>query len=237
MQHDRSPDDLRVGSWIPTQRTGSTAQPPPPSTTPAPPAPSPVNEATVVLPVFVTGKKPEQPPAQQAMAETTLPSSERGMLLFVAALLGLGTVAVVAMMGFGLAGTPTKPKPPVAVTASASPAVAVPAPIGAPATPSAPASPTKAAPSRTPAAKRSPAPTQTTLGTLSTADVIGYCQDTSNGMPLPPSRGRNSWTCFADRGQRQEFAPTDVCRWRFHDNGARAVVGDLNNPSTWRCYT
>ncbi|HKT05565.1 MAG TPA: hypothetical protein VJT31_39110, partial [Rugosimonospora sp.] len=70
-----------------------------------PPAPLSANEATVVLPVFVTGKKPEQPPAHQAMAETRLPSSERGMLLFVAALLGLGTIAVVAMMGFGLAGS------------------------------------------------------------------------------------------------------------------------------------
>jgi hypothetical protein len=238
VQQDRSPDDLRVGPWIPTQRTESTGQTPPPPNPLRPPG-SPVNEETVVLPVFVTGKKPEQPPAQRAMAETTLPSSERGMLLFVAALLGLGTIAVVAMMGFGLGGSGgTKPKSAVAATTSRTPAGAPPAPSDATVPSPTAASPSRPAPSRSPARRSpTPGPTSTFLGNLSNGDVVSYCQHTNNGMPWPPGRGRNSWNCVADHGQRQEFAPADVCQWRYRDGGARATIGDLTTPSTWRCYT
>jgi hypothetical protein len=243
VQHDRSPDDVHVGPWIPTQRTESTGQPPP-SPAPSPTAPlppdarpaGPANEATVVLPVFVTGKKPE-PPAVQRAAETKLPSSERGMLLFVAALLGLGTLAVVTMMGFGLGGASTTPKPPVARTAPPSPVAAAPLPSPADSpSPSPSPSPSSASPSPSRSPRRSPSPTATLLGTLSNGAVVGYCKDTNNGMPWPPGQN-NTWACVANRGQRQEFTPTDVCRWQFHDGGARAVVGDLATPSTWRCYT
>jgi hypothetical protein len=55
-------------------------------------------------------------------------------------------------------------------------------------------------------------------------------------VPSPPGRGRDSWTCIGNH-VRQDFTPTDVCRWRFRDGGARAVVGDIYDPSTWRCYT
>jgi hypothetical protein len=236
VQHDKSPDDLRVGTWIPTQRTGSTPQTPPTPNSPPSPPPSTIesaNEQTVVLPVFVTGKKPEKPPAHQAMAETSLPSSERGMLLFVAALLGLGTVAVVAMMGFGLGGS-TKPKPPVAASTTPAPVVAAPLPSPEP---SLAPSPGKPSPSRSPAARHSPSPSSTFLGALSNSVLVGFCQDTNNGMPFPPRNGRSSWACLADRGQRQEFAPTDVCQWRYRDGGARAVVADITSPPTWRCYT
>ncbi len=249
MQQDRSPDDVRVNPWIPAQRTGSAAQPPQP-TEPVPqvPQPEPVtarpvpadsaNDQTVVLPVFVTGKKPVQPPAHEAMADSRLPSSERGMLLFVAALLGLGTIAVVAMMGFGFArgGGPVPQKSAAAPSPSA---VALPPPSPAPVSPSAELpspTPGKPSPTHSPRARHSPTPGPSALGTLSVGTVLAYCRDTNNGMAWPPSRGRATWTCVGN-GNRQDFTPTDVCQWQYHDGGAHATVGDIADPSTWRCYT
>jgi hypothetical protein len=243
VQHDRSPDDLRVGPWVPAQRAGAPAQPTPTPAAPAQPTqptrpPAVVNEETQVLPVFVTGKKPEQPPGRAAMADTSLPPSERGMLLFVAALLGLGTIAVVAMMGFGLTGT--KPEPPADPTPSRPAAVV---PVATPSTGPSPSpqpspSPHQATTSAKPStAKRSPTAAPVQLGSITLGDVFTYCQDTNGGMPLPPGRGRGSWSCDAGHGQRQDFTPTDVCQWRYHDSGARATVGDRTNPATWRCTT
>ncbi len=185
-----------------------------------------------MLPVFVTGKKPEAPSVQRA-AETKLPSSERGMLLFVAALLALGTVAVVAMLGFGLGGT-TKPKTP-AHAPSPSTVVAVP-PIPSPADPPSPSlSAASPSPSRS-STRRTPAPTATLLGALSSNLVFRYCQDANGGMPVPPSRGRGGWSCVSQRGH-QDFTPTLVCQWHFQDSGAKAVIAAIGDPATWRCYT
>jgi hypothetical protein len=74
------------------------------------------HDKTLLLPAFVTSSKigiddqlakpaiPAQPaPAKPAAPDHTdrLPSSERGMLVFVSAILGVGTLAIVAMAIFG----------------------------------------------------------------------------------------------------------------------------------------
>lgn len=245
MQHDKSPDDLRVGPWIPAPRAESTAQSPPPSQQSSPTVPlprigtpaGPINDETVVLPVFVTGKKPERPPAQQAMAETTLPASERGMLLFVAALLGLGTVAVVAMMGLGLAGgSGKKATHPPARTPGPSATLSVAAALPIPAPASSVAGHPSAVRSSAAARHASPSATVSQLGTLSNADVAGYCQGANQGVAITPGPGHPSWVCVGNHPRTQQFTPVDVCQWRFHDNGAKATVGELATPSTWRCY-
>jgi hypothetical protein len=45
--------------------------------------------------------RPAPPPTSETAPSNRLPSSERNMLIFVAMLLALGTIAVVATMGFG----------------------------------------------------------------------------------------------------------------------------------------
>jgi hypothetical protein len=51
-----------------------------------------------------------------------------------------------------------------------------------------------------------------------------------------PDRNDPNWSCGNDN-RRTDFTPTDVCQWKYTDNTAYAVVGDLNDPTTWRCYT
>lgn len=277
MQHDRSPDDMRAESWIPTQRTGPAAQVPTGPTAPIPvvkpptvatnqqppaspvspgrpapvspgqPAPisprpptAPASDETMVLPVFVTGKKPERSPVRQAVADTKLPSSERGMLVFVAALLAVGTIAVVAMMGFGLAGgtsaVPKRTPSPVPSTAAGTPAASS-APTTSP-TPSPPAaSPSASAkPSASKSPRHSASPSPVSLGTLSNNAVRSYCWSVNHGTPVPPQDG-GSWTCVAGADKQQKFSPTTVCRTTFNDKSAYASVGKINDPATWRCLT
>src|SRR2546421_9589239 len=69
VQQERSE---QVGGAIPAQRTEATN----------PPAPTPGNDETVILPAFVTGKKerepkPAEPVRHQATPEGALPPSER----------------------------------------------------------------------------------------------------------------------------------------------------------------
>ena len=58
-------------------------------------------------------------------------------------------------------------------------------------------------------------------------------RSSNNGMGSRPS---TLAFCTADHGNHKNFAPTDVCRWQFGNDGARATVGDIYTPSTWRCY-
>lgn len=288
MQHDKSPDDVRADSWIPTQRTGSAAQVPtgptaampvvPPRATaaipvvqpptaaagqqppaapvspgqpgqasPAQPAqvaprPStaPASDETMVLPVFVTGKKPERTPVRQAVADTKLPSSERSMLVFVAALLAVGTIAIVAMMGFGLAGNgsgaaPTRTASPVASSAGALPPPATSAAPSASPTPEATSASPKPSTSKSP--RHSASPTPHSLGTLSGAALVGYCQAANGGIPRPP-QGDGSWSCVAGPNKPPKtFTPTAVCRTNYDDKTAYANVGTINDPTTWHCLT
>ena len=86
-------------AWIPAQRH----------------APSPGNDATMVLPIYhvpATAAAPTNAPAAAATTGTppqrgrgrradALPSDERNMLIFVSALLAMGTIAIVAMATIG----------------------------------------------------------------------------------------------------------------------------------------
>jgi hypothetical protein len=220
----------QTGGAVPAQRTEAV--------TPTPPPPGQADE-TLVLPAFVTGKrekapKPAEPVRHNADAEARLPSSERGMLVFVAALLGLGTLAIVLLLGLGAV---SKPAP--APTHKASVAAAVPpppAPVPSPSpspTPSPTLSPT---PSPTPPPRHTTSPGPVVLGNLTLTDPAAFC--TSSNAGRARERDDGSWFCTGSREHSPfPFGANDVCRWRYLDTTAWAVTGDPADPSTWRCYT
>lgn len=222
MQQDSSE---QIGGAVPAQRTEASL---PPARTEA---------DTVILPAFVTGKKERQPkPAEpvrhQAAPEGKLPASERGMLVFVAALLGTGTVAIIALLGLGGFSRP-------APTSTHTPSIAAVAPPPVP-SPSASPSPSptpvaSSAPPTTPAPRRSPAG-PVALGTLTSADPAAFCTYSQAGRAR--QRDDGSWFCSGSRDHPGfVFGPNDVCRWRYLDNTAYAVTKDPTDPATWRCYT
>jgi hypothetical protein len=223
----------QIGAVVPSQR-GEQSTPPP--------GPSAMDE-TLVLPAFVTGKRSEPKPAEPVRhqaPDTTLPPSERGMLIFVAALLGLGTLAMVTVLGVGgfarpahHTGTPTKAAaaPVAATTPSASPTGS---PSPSPVVASAPAQPVVTTMPATP--RRSSSPAKVTLGTLTRADPSAFCMDSMAGRARPHSDG--SWSCTGTQVRPAfTFTPTDVCQWRYVDKTAYATVGDQTDPATWTCYT
>ena len=223
MQQDSSE---QIGG-VPAQRTEASVPPPGP----------PHADETVILPAFVTGKKerppkPAEPVRHAAEPEGRLPASERGMLVFVAALLGVGTVAIIAIVGLGgfSSPAPTTPHTPTvaAVTTPAAPsATPSPTPVVSSAPPPAPA-PT------TPPVRHSRGPV--VLGTLTDADPSAFCTYSQAGRARQHDDG--GWFCSGSRDHPSfPFGPNDVCRWRYLDNTAYAVTGDATDPSTWRCLT
>lgn len=143
MQHDDATGELRLGDWLPAQRTEAT--PPPPGW--------PTADETMLLPAFVTGSQlsavtwgagalpadgeapavastgrvdtdyrsgPEGHKPVKAADPDRLPSSERNMLIFVASLLAAGTIAVIATMGFSTLAS-SHPTPAVTQTVNPSP--------------------------------------------------------------------------------------------------------------------
>jgi hypothetical protein len=206
----------------------------------------PANAETMILPVFVTGSRKEpDPPPQPATpprppADGALPASERGMLVFVAALLGIGTIAVVLMLGVNNLNTkhPVAPHSPSSVP---SPTASV---IGAPAAPVVPTSSPTPSPARsasptavttTKSVKKSPTPAPSLLGQPT---VLAYCLARNHGMAQPPGSGTSTWTCDPGRrgGQAVPFTPEQVCDWQY-GLASHAVVGSLADASTWKCYS
>ncbi len=190
----------------------------------------------MVLPAFVTGRKEPAPkPAEPARhrPEGTLPPSERGMLVFVAALLLVGTVAVVIMLGMGglnpRHGTPAPSSKPTTSTpspaAAAGPLPTQPVPTDSPAS-SAPAPPPP------PPSKRSATTTARTL--VGSPNPYAYCLMVNSGIAQRPDHDNPSWSC-AGRHRTVNFSPDDVCDWQF-GNASYAVVSSLPDPSTWKCY-
>lgn len=237
MPQDSSP---RVTSGIPEQRSPAVGRH---AAAHAEPEEQPLPDETVVLPAFITGKPeplPERPkPAAEPVPPADpdrLPPSERGMLIFVATLLGLGGLAVVVMLGVGGFGSP----PQSAGAATTTPAVSpVPTPTPSPSlspVASAPA-PTTPAPKPTTTPPKKPSPTVRFLGMLSAKDPAAYCAALDAGRAGQHSD--HSWYCRGSSAHPQSmpFTSTDVCRWRYLDKTAYAVAGDIDQPSTWKCYT
>jgi len=247
----RAPATGRVPVSAGTPGTGSTARVP---STPPGPARSPgfaPSDETVVLPRFRTGEPDPVPrpvpatvpgvPRQPAVpVEHGLGPAERGMLIFVAALLGLGTVAVVATMGFGLSrgGTPAGVHPSGTASAPAPPVPAGPtAPTGSTAAASASAS---AGPS---ASRSTAAPRQ--LGTLGQGDLSGYCGSLGYTLRAPNEPARRqppaspNWNC--SRGVPSpgaiDIVPNQVCRWRYGDTGAYTPARNPQDALPWTCLT
>ncbi|WP_203921901.1 hypothetical protein [Rugosimonospora africana] len=204
----------------------------------------PANAETMVLPVFVTGKKEPEPapapaqPARQPGADGSLPASERGMLVFVAALLGIGTVAVVVMLGLGgLEKHPAQIQP--TAPASTGPAGGVPAPAASPSSlspsPTAPGSPsTAASPTLAKTTAKHIAPPAPVL--LGQPQPLAYCVAKDHGLAQAPGHDHNTWTCTTGRhGQADPFTPEQVCDWQY-GTAAHAVVGSLADYTTWKCY-
>jgi hypothetical protein len=193
----------------------------------------------MVLPAFLTGAAKEPPPEPSGPKRpdptAKLDGTERGMLIFVAALLGIGTIAVVAFMGMGLGGS--KPKPAAAPTASVSAAAP---------TPSAAASPS---PSDSPSPTDSPSPSHTTvaprlLGSVTSADQItAYCRatvdrnSTARGPGLTGPSAAASWICYNRFNHNSTpISPNSVCRSQFQDSTAyTSAKADTALP--WKCYT
>jgi len=196
-------------------------------------------DETVVLPAFLTGRKESKaeatPPEEPELpTDGSLPPSERGMLVFVATLLGAGTIAVVTVLGLGGFSSPA-PKAggdPVPVISSPSPS---PSPSASPLPSPAPSSPTDS-PSGGPTPKRSTSPARVSLGALTGNDPRAFCA--ANDAGRAAQHEDHTWYC---RGSGTHppmpFTPTDVCRWRYLDKTAYAVATDIDNPATWKCYT
>lgn len=196
----------------------------------------PSAEETVLLPAFLTGRKPAEPkPAEPARHRTegALPRNERGMLIFVAALLGLGTVAVVVMLGLGRLNTGSPSHPPRSVPASPTPAPTGPAAAVPGASASAGSTPAAAeALSATTSSHRPPGPTSATRrpsptpALLGTADAAGYCAAHGGRLRL-----RRGWRC----GRSDARVTADlVCVWQYGPDSRAA--GRPDDPRTWRCY-
>jgi len=223
----------QIGAVVPSQRTETTA-----------PLRQPAVDETVELPAFLTGKKarepkPPEPVRHQVTPDATLPASERGMLVFVAALLGVGTIAVVTVLGVGGLRHPHPHPVPLAAVASSRDSASVtpttpPQPSPSPTVTS--ANPRPAATTSTASPRRSSPPTRVTLGTLTKADPAAFCAYNLAGRARPHEDG--SWYCTGS-GIRPTFAftPNDVCQWRYVDKTAYAGVGDASDPATWNCYT
>ena len=229
----------QIGAVVPSQRNEQTAPLPVPS------AP----DETLVLPAFVTGRvdttatseresKPPEPVRHQAPVDK-LPASERGMLIFVAALLGAGTLAMVTVLGVGTFTRPTHhvsnpTKAAVVPVDSTSPSPS-PSPVAASA--SARAAATTVPVTTTPAApRRSPSPAKVTLGRLTRADPAAFCMDSMAGWPRMQRDG--TWACAGSPAHPTfTFTPSDVCQWRYVDKTAYATATDAADPATWTCYT
>jgi hypothetical protein len=219
----------QIGSAVPTQRTEATK----------PPAGHPVQDETVVLPAFVTGKKerepkPAEPVRHQAQSEGALPPNERGMLIFVAALLGVGTLAVVTVLGLGGFSSPRAARTPSVAAGAPPSATDPPSPSPTPVT-SSPVPAPPPPPSPTPPPRRT-SPARVTLGALTRGDPAAFC--TYSGAGRARQREDGSWFCSGGNSRPPfAFAPGDVCQWRYIDKTAFAVVGDATDPATWTCYT
>jgi hypothetical protein len=191
-------------------------------------------DETVILPAFITGRSeplPERPREPQPAPGDALPPSERGMLIFVASLLGLGTLAVVVVLGLGGFSAPAATIPPVPTPAGSSSESPSPSP-----SPSASASPSLSpSPSRSP--RRSPSPTHRLLGTLGAKDPAAYCTSLDAGRVQQHSD--HSWYCRGSFNHPDPlpFTSTDVCRWRYVSKTAYAVAANIDDPTTWKCYT
>ncbi len=201
-----------------------------------------LHDETMVLPAFLTGQV--QKPAPPAPSGPTrpdpaakLPATERGMLIFVAALLGVGTIAVVIMMGMGLGDPKTNPKKGGAASVAASAGT------------TAPTQPTSA-----PVAQPDPAPTvtgslkptshpsaagPTVLGSVNAAILTDYCNlllaDERARYRSQTAAGTTKWECYLGR-RDQTIVPNTVCQWKFKDNSAYITAADLSD-LPWKCYT
>ncbi|HEX6500019.1 MAG TPA: hypothetical protein VF054_13455 [Micromonosporaceae bacterium] len=187
----------------------------------APPSsPPPTSQAPAKTPPASGRQAPSEPP----------PISIRGLPMFLAALLGLGTIAIVfvTMPGSDRANSAPQPSaaPTVSVTASVSPA-GKPTGTGKPS-------------ARHPGA--GPSPTRTVLGSLDLQTMGRFCVSRDAGFatlrraPQGPGAAIDNWACTGkSRTRGFTIVPTDVCQWRY---GVSSVAGylDRDDAYSWRCY-
>ena len=74
-----------------------------------------------------------------------------------------------------------------------------------------------------------------TLGALTRSDPAAFCSYSQAGRAR---QIEGNWFCSGGNGHPPfQFAPGDVCQWRYLDKTAYAAVGDATDPATWTCYT
>lgn len=165
-------------------------------------------------------------PSRQTPSEPP-PVSVRGLPMFLAALLGLGTIGIVFMTMPGSGKADSAPKP--NATASAGPA----APAAATGTPS--GQPSHHATGATPSSRP-------ILGSLDQQTMGKFCASRDAGFatlrrePQGAGAAIDNWACTGkSRTRGFTIVPTDVCQWRY---GSSAVAGYLNRNDaySWRCY-
>jgi hypothetical protein len=149
------------------------------------------------------------------------------MLIFVATLLGVGTLAVVTVLGLGGFSSPEP-------TAGAAPVPSATA-SGSPSPSPSPSPSHSPSPSPSPTPKKS-TPARVTLGSLTANDPRAFCA--ANNAGRVSQKEDHSWYC---RGTTEHppmpFTSTDVCRWRYLDKTAYAIATNIDDPTTWKCYT
>ena len=254
--YSRAGESAPTAGYAPTP--GPVSAPPVRAATPTPAPPQvPVidprhpalHDETMVLPAFLTGKI-ELPPEPEDLDEPApnngrpdpgakLPAAERGMLIFVAALLGIGTIAVVSLMGMGLANPKKATTPPAPTTSASGSAAAVagnPSPVADP------------VPSATGSLRPTGRPSSSgpkVLGSIANVDVLRtYCSQWRNdAFVVGPGQPGNSptWACVDPHAKRPsdatlQAAPNYVCRWKYRDNSSYSP-SQGSDKLPWTCYT
>lgn len=79
------------------------------------------------------------------------------------------------------------------------------------------------------------APSTTGRSVVGAPDVRTYCDDLPGHLTSrPPGTGRRAWTCAGTGYATVTFTPTDVCRAQYGPS-ARAAYTTLADTRTWRC--
>jgi hypothetical protein len=176
------------------------------------------------------------------------PVSLRGMPMFLAILMALGAIGIIAIMNVGddakPAPVPTVDATPTLGMPTIAPVPAIPLPTGA--VPSAAtttsAAATTSSPAPRPSTSSAKSPTRVLLGALGNAQFNDYCQyRQSGGARLSkPATGTNAaidnWYCTGERRNKSfTIVPNLVCQWKYGSNSYAAYL-DANDAYSWRCY-
>lgn len=202
----------------------------------------PIHVETVRLPIMTSGStaprqfdsairtRSDGVRVRRHRVARAVPENERGMLIFMGSLITVGTFAVFLTMGLGALSPRARDQtrvPPGQTATSTNPAAV--------STPGDPYGPNPTASHRNLVATHRPSPSptpQSSPSPLGGADINGYCQ-AEGGRRARLQNG--AWMCVRGGESSIAFTPAQVCRWQYGAD-VQAVVADLADALTWRCY-